>query len=117
MSVLNGWSNRTILPRASPARRSSSWKLLTTSTGAVMPSGGVPTLIPSPSMLSGATRGDVSVADSSPRTQCGTIAGSPCTLSSPSFRISPRIQSIARSSDADPLKRWPKVSVSVASRV
>src|SRR5690606_8104236 len=49
-----------------------------------MPSGGVAMLPPSPSMGSSCRRGSISVADSSPRTQRGTMTGSPRTFSSPS---------------------------------
>ena len=51
-----------------------------------MPSAGVPTLPPSPSIAKRLRRGVTSSADSAPRTQCGTITGSPRTFSSPSVR-------------------------------
>ncbi len=101
---------------ASAARASRSAKLFTTSTCAVIPLAGVPMLPPSPSIGSGARRGVSISADSSPRTQCGTIAASVCTLSSPSSFIRATIQSIACSSDFDPLSRFPKVSVRRAIR-
>ena len=107
---VKGTSNSTILPFASAARRCSSSNAPTTSTGAVIPVFGVPTLPPSPSIASGAARGLTSSADSAPRTQCGTITGSPRTFSSPSAFMKSRIQSIAASRLAEPLSRWPKVS-------
>ncbi len=87
-TLREGTSKRTIFPRASAARRWRSSKESTTSTSASIPSGGVPTLPPRPSMCSSAGRGASSSADSSPRTQRGTITGSPHTFSSPSSRIS-----------------------------
>ncbi len=113
---MNGTSNRTIRPSASSARCSSSSKLETTSTSAVIPAAGVPMLPPRPSMGSSAARGSTSRADSSPRTQRGTMTGSPRTFSSPSASISARIQSMAASRLADPLNRWPNPSTSRASR-
>ena len=82
-----------------------------------MPPAGVPTLPPRPSIRSGARRGSISSADSAPRTQCGTITGSVCTLSKPSFLSCASSQSIARSSEAEPLSRWPCVSTSSANRM
>ena len=76
-----------------------------------MPARGVPMLPPSPSIVIALARGRTSSSDSRPRTQCGTIAGSPRTLASPSFFISASVQSIASSSAFVPLKREPKVSV------
>ena len=99
-------------------RASSSSKLWTTSTSASMPSGGVPTLLPRPSidqrMPVAARR---SPALSRPRTQCGTLTGSVCTFSRPSFFISldgPLDRGVERS--REPLRRWPNVSPSTASR-
>ena len=113
---VNGVSKRTILPFASAARRSSSSNEATTSTGAVMPALGVPMLPPSPSMTSRAARGLTKSTDSAPRTQRGTITGSPRTFSSPSAFIWPRTQSIAASRLAEPLSRLPNVSTSRPSR-
>ena len=76
----------------------------------MIPPGGVPTLLPIPSITNSSRRGSTSVTDSSPRTQCGTITGSPRTFSSPSASIWSSIQSMERSSDSLPLRRWPKVS-------
>jgi hypothetical protein len=98
-------------PLASAARASSSWKPFTTSTSASMPSGGVPTLLPRPSMTSPPGNGETSSALSRPRTQCGTFTGSRRTFSRPSFFISSAAQRMAASSDSDPESRWPKVSV------
>ena len=81
-----------------------------------MPFRGVPTLMPSPSMASFARRGFTSSADSSPRTQCGTMTGSPRTFCKPSSFIVSRIQSIAASRLAEPLMRLPNVSTRRPSR-
>ena len=89
---------------------------MTTSTRAVIPFLGVPTLPPRPSIASLAARGFTSSADSAPRTQRVTMTGSPWTFSSPSAFMKSRIQSIAASRLADPLSRWPKVSTSRPSR-
>ena len=81
------------------------------------PSGGVPTLLPSPSITRSWTRGDDDLRDSRvPRTQCGTFTGSLRTFSRPSFFICSTAQSMASSSACDPLSRWPNVSPSSASR-
>ena len=61
-------------------------------------------------------RGAIISTDSAPRTQRGTITGSPRTLSRPSFFISASVQSMARSSDSEPENRGPKVSVMTARR-
>jgi len=113
---VNGASNSTILPRASAARFASSSSEETTSTGAVIPPPGVATLPPSPSMASVARRGFTSSADSVPRTQRGTMTGSPWTFSSPSARISRSTQSMAASRAAEPLSLGPNVSTSRPSR-
>jgi hypothetical protein len=85
-------------------------------TSAVMPAGGVAMLPPSPSIGRFCARGLTSWADSAPRTQTGTITRSPRTFWSPSSFIFAITQSIARSSDADPLRRLPYVSVISARR-
>ena len=113
---MNGASNSTIFPFTAAPRAARSSKLVTTTTGAVIPPAGVPTLPPSPSIASGFRRGVTSSADSAPRSQWRTITGSPRTFSSPSARMRSSVQSIARSSDADPLSRCPNVSVSSAMR-
>ena len=63
-------------------------------------------------MASLAARGFTRSADSAPRTQRGTITGSPRTFSSPSLFIRSSTQSIAASRLAEPLMRWPNVSTS-----
>ena len=109
---VKGTSSSTILPFASAARRASSSSEPTTSTGAVIPRAAVPTLPPRPSIASRARRGRTSSADSAPRTQRGTMTGSPRTFSRPSLFIVWSTQSIAASRLADPLSRDPKVSTS-----
>ena len=53
---------------------------------------------------------------SRPRTQRGTITLSVRTFSRPSFFIVSTAHAMARLRLSDPLRRWPKVSVSSASR-
>jgi hypothetical protein len=53
-------------------------------TSAVMPSGGVATLPPRPSMVSGWRTGLTISASSRPRTQCGTLTAGVATFSKPS---------------------------------
>ncbi len=71
---------------------------------------------PSPSSGSGIRRGRISVADSAPLTQWGTMTRSPRMFSRRSRFISDKIQSIAASRLAEPLSRGPKVSTSRPSR-
>ena len=80
-----------------------------------MPPGGVPTLLPSPSIASGCLPGATISRLSAPRTQCGTLTGSSRT-SRPSRRISFAAHLMAASRFSEPLSRWPKVSPSSASR-
>ena len=70
--------------------------LETTSTSASRPAAGVPTELPRPSIGSGCRTGVTSSRLSRPRTHFGTMTGSLCTLSRPSFFISATAQSIAR---------------------
>ena len=108
--------NSTMRPRASALRRSSSSKLPTTSRSASMPSGGVPTLMPSPSIGSGAraarpcraTRGRAPTAAPSPA-RSGRSRGRRRSSSSTAHAM-------ASSSAREPLRRWPNVSVSSARR-
>ena len=72
-----------------------------------MPPGGVPMLMPRPSMCSGFSRGVSRRADSLPRTQCGTLVGMIRTLLNPAAFICSADQATARSSDAEPLSRLP----------
>jgi hypothetical protein len=96
------------LPRTlSAPSASSSSKLDTAMTSAVMPSGGVPTLPPSPSMATGASTGSTRRADSWPRTQLGTFTSGVWTFESPSRRISPAAHSIAFVNAGEPSMRWP----------
>ena len=69
-------------------------------------------LPPKPVMGSMRRRGVSNSTDSLPRTQRGTITGSPRTFSSPSRSISAKIQSSADSRLDEPLNRGPKVSTS-----
>ena len=113
---VNGTLNRTIFPTASAARCLRSSNPLTTSTSAVMPSGGVPTLPPKPSIGKSRRRGESNSTDSLPRTQRGTVTSSPRTFWKPSFFISARHQSMASSRFFEPVKRGPNVSHIVAKR-
>jgi hypothetical protein len=73
---VNGTLKTTIRPRARLALASSSSKLRTTSASAWIPCGGVPTLLPSPSIAMGRRAGSTISTLSRPRTHLGTITGS-----------------------------------------
>ena len=66
--------------------------------------------------MSGFATGSSMTADSRPRTQCGTFTGGVRTFSSPAFFISAADHSIARSSEADPLRRLPILSQRYCNR-
>ena len=114
-SSVNGTLNSTMRPRAAPACASSSSKLCTTRLG-----------------LHALRRRRDAAAESQhrdlvarrlddlgalvPAHPLGTITGSVCTFSRPSRFISSTAHLMARSSCGEPLRRWPMVSVSTASR-
>ena len=113
---MKGTLKSTTRPFACAAFASRSSKLATGSTSAVRPSAGVPTLPPRPSTTRSPPAGSTRSRLSRPRTQCGTSTGSRRTFSSPSAFMPASAQRRAASSCGDPLRRWPKVSVSSASR-
>ena len=91
-------------------------KLVTGTTSASSPPGGVATVPPSPSTTTGCRAGSMISALSTPRTQLGTITRSARTFSRPSAFIVSMAHATARAMFSDALIRLPKVSVRVASR-
>ena len=87
------------------ARRSS--KLLTGTTSASMPPGGVATVPPRPSIAIGCRGGSTISALSTPRTHFGTITRSVRTLSRPSAFIASAAQATARAMFSDHAGRAP----------
>ncbi len=81
-----------------------------------MPSAGVATLSPRPSITIGCRAGSTISALSEPRTHFGTMTRSVCTFSRPSRFISSAAHWIARSSAGVPLRRFPIVSVRTDNR-
>ncbi len=81
-----------------------------------MPSGGVPTLVPSPSKASLRGDGEMISAASCPRTQTGTRTASSATFSWPSATKVSRAHSIACASAGEPVGRGPNRSASAATR-
>ncbi len=116
MPVGKGRLKRTIFPLASDPRCASSSNDETTSTSAVIPSGGVPTLVPRPSNASLRGDGEIISAASCPRTQTGTRTGSVATFSCPSATKVSRAHSIAWASAGEPVGRGPNRSASAATR-
>src|SRR5262245_48993440 len=118
----SGWTwvsrlKRTTLPftRSPRVRRFSSESVSLTS--ATIPPGGVGRLIPTAVATTGRSTGVRIVTVSSPRTQCGTVTGSPRTFASPSRRNSSRAQATAASAPGEPDRRGPIRSVSQVSLV
>ena len=101
---------KTMRPRALSPRESSSWNERTSTTGAVIPSAGVPMLLPMARTFTGmvpASRETICPSSPSPRTQRLTMVGSRCTFSKPSARMCTAIAATAASACGDPVSRGP----------
>jgi hypothetical protein len=83
----------------------------------VIPPGGVPTLIPSPSIRIARSCGASICSDSAPRTHFGTFTGITRTLLNPAAFICSADHAIAFSSPGDPLNRFPIRSQRYVSRL